>query len=172
MKMKRNISRVLIGLLLMSLIPFCCILSFPDIVYKIKLFYFNTPAYIYDPLESEITHAFSKYENGEIPFVDFSSITSFEWDRLFIIGPYSTYKDLTYRFGTSWMSCFTRTWGYDGHVLLVFASDNKIVRCFDYPVYPFNLSGLADKYLDGIPAQDALFISHGIDEYVELMERK
>ena len=170
--MKRNISRVLIVLLLIISIPLCCLFADPSVVYKIKLFFFNHPLPMSDPLELEITDAFSRYENGEIPFVDFSTITSFKWDRLYFIGPYTTYRELTYRFGTSWMACYTRTWGYDNWVFLVFSSGNKIVRCFDYPVYPYNLSGLVEEFPDGVPVQDAIFISHGIDEYVELLERK
>jgi hypothetical protein len=154
--MKRNTSRVLIALLLIILIPFCCLFGFPDIVYNIKKYIENAPFPTPDPLEFEITNAFSRYENGEIPFVDFSTITSFRWDRLYIIGPYSTFKELTYRFGISWMACDTYTTVYDNWVFFVFASENKIVRCFDYPVDPYDFTFVSSE--EGIPAQEAQFI--------------
>jgi hypothetical protein len=143
-------------LLLIISIPLCCLLASPDIVYKIKRAVINAPPPTPDPLMDEITNAFARYENGEIPFVDFSSITPFKWDRLYIVGPYSSYKELTYRFGASWMTCYTNTTAYDGWVFLVFASKNKIVRCFDYPVDPYDFTSVVNEA--GIPAQEAHFI--------------
>ena len=155
--MKRNTSRVLIVLLLIILIPFCCIFGSPDIAYEIKKAIVSPPASTPEPMILEITNAFSRYENGEIPFVDFSTITSFQWDRLYIIGPYSTYKELTYRFGISWMACDTNTDAYDGWVFLVFASGKKIVRCFDYPVVPYDFTYISNDS-EAVPIQEAHFI--------------
>jgi hypothetical protein len=154
--MERKTLRVLIALLLIFLIPFCCLFGDPSIVYNIKKYIVNAPISTPDPLEFEITNAFSRYENGEIPFVDFSTITLFSWDRLYIIGPYSTFKELTYRFGISWMACDTNTTAYDNWVFFVFASENKIVRCFDYPVDPYDFTFISSE--EGIPTQEAQFI--------------
>lgn len=154
--MKRNTSRVLMALLLVFLIPFCCLFGSPDTVYEIIKYVKNAPLSTPDPLEFEINNAFSRYENREIPFVDFSTITSFRWDRLYIIGPYSTFKELTYRFGVSWMTCDTNTTAYDNWVFLVFSSGKKIVRCFDYPVDPYDFTFITNE--EGIPAQEAQFI--------------
>jgi hypothetical protein len=154
--MKRNISRVLFVLLLVISIPLCCLLASPDFAYKIKRSIINVPPPTPDPLIDEITNAFARYENGDIPFVDFSTITAFKWDRLYIIGPYSSYKELTYRFGTSWMTCYTNTTAYDGWVFLVFASEKKIVRCFDYPVDPYDFIPVISE--TGISTQEAHFI--------------
>jgi hypothetical protein len=166
--MKRNTSRVLMVLLLVISIPLCCLLASPDIVYEIKRAVINAPPPTPDPLIDEIANAFARYENGEIPFVDLSTITPFKWDRLYIIGPYSPYKELTYTFGASWMTCYTNTTAYDGWVFLVFASKNKIVRCFDYPVQPYDFTSVAGE--SGISVQDARFILH--EEFVWFLNSK
>jgi hypothetical protein len=157
--MKQNTPRVLIALLLIILIPLCCFFGDPSVVYNIKKYIDNAPPSAPDTLIDEITNTFSRYENGEIPFVDFSTITSFSWDRLYIIGPYSTFKELTYRFGISWMACDTYTTAYDNWVFFVFASENKIVRCFDYPVDPYDFTFVSSE--EEIPAQEAKFILLG-----------
>ncbi len=54
------------------------------------------------------------------------------------------------------MVCETYTTAYDNWVFFVFASENKIVRCFDYPVYPYDFTYVSSE--SGIPAQDAQFI--------------
>jgi hypothetical protein len=166
--MKRNTSRVLIVLLLIISIPLCCLLASPDIVYTIKRAIITTPPPTPDRMQHEITNAFSRYENGEIPFVDFSTITSFEWDQLYIIGPFSSYRKLTYQFGASWMKCHTNTYWHDGWVFLVFASENKIVRCFDYAVDPYDFTSVAGE--SGISVQDARFILH--EEFVWFLNSK
>jgi hypothetical protein len=155
-------------LLLVISIPLCCLLASPDIVYTIKRAIVTTPPPTPDPLKLEIYNAFSRYENGEIPFVDFSTITSFKWDRLYIIGPFSSYRELTYNFGVSWMKCHTNTYWHDGLVFLVFASENKIVRCFDYPVDPYDFTPVAGE--SGISVQDARFILH--EEFVGFLNSK
>jgi hypothetical protein len=53
--------------------------------------------------------------------------------------------------------------------MLVFTMENKIVRCFDYPIYPYDFSWLAATNSDGITIQEAVFISHGEDAPVELV---
>ena len=55
--MKRNTSRVLIAVLLVILIPLCCLFGFPDLVYKIKRAIINAPPPTPDPLVDEITRA-------------------------------------------------------------------------------------------------------------------
>lgn len=165
--MKRSISRVLIGLLLIILIPFCCLIGSPDLFYTTKQAIINPPLPTHDPIVDKIANEFARYENGEIPFVDFSTIIPFKWDRLYIIGPYSQYKEITYDFGTSWMTCHTKTTAYDGSVFLVFSLEKKIVRCFDYPVEPYDLTSVISEA--GIPAQDARFIllESGSVEFVD-----
>ncbi len=166
--MKQHTSRVLILLLLVISTTLCCLFATPDIPYTIKRALVTTPVPTPDPLKHEITLAFSRYENGEIPFVDFSNITSFKWDRLYIIGPFSSYRVLTYAFGVSWMKCHTNTYWHDGLVFLVFASEKRIVRCFDYPVDPYDFTFVSSEKV--IPAQEARFILH--EEYVGFLNSK
>jgi hypothetical protein len=164
--MKRTISRILIVLLLIILIPFCCLYGTPDFTYEFKQSIVSTPTP--DPLRIEITNAFFQYKNGEIPSVDFSAITPFKWDRLYIIGPYPSSYKLNSLFGPSWMMCYTRTFWHDGWVFLVFTSERKIMRCFDYPIDPYNFTSVASE--QGIPVEEARFILR--EELVEFVNSK
>ena len=55
------------------------------------------------------------------------------------------------------MKCYTNTYWHDGLVMFfALASENKIVRCFDYPVDPYDFTFVSSE--EGIPAQEAQFI--------------
>ena len=159
--MKRNRWLILLLLLLMIITVIFGLLFFRD---PINLYHLKE-AFIFgyhpDPLASELTDAFSKYESGDIPYVDMAAVTTFDWDRLYIYGPYtSPVEELYSRFGRSFMSCSTEITANDGVSLLVFAKGNILVHCMDYgpDVGGYSFTRLHGKYPDGISSQDALFI--------------
>ena len=168
--MKRSSSRILTVLLLAMSIPLCCLFGAPNITYEIKQIYATPPTP--DSLKTVIIDAFARYESGEIPYVDLSTITPFSWDRFYVIGAFWSGSRLNSYFGISWMTCYTRTYWHDGYVFLVFTMNGKIVRCFDLPIVPYGFDSLASTHPDGIPIQEAVFISHGEDGYVEVVKRK
>jgi hypothetical protein len=51
-------------------------------------------------LVNNLENAISQYQAGEISVIDFSSLTDFTWDRLFIFGPYTSSKTINNNLGT------------------------------------------------------------------------
>jgi len=156
--MKRNILRVLFSLLFVFTgILFCVCLAIPEIPYGIKETIVNTPTP--DPLEFELTDAFSQYESGKIPFVDLSALTSFTWDRLYIFGPYTLYSELNSKIGISWMFvCSTDIDVLEETALLVFKRNGIVEHCLEYSILKYDFTSLASSYSDGIPIQEADFV--------------
>ena len=40
-------------------------------------------------LNNELISAKAQYQNGDLPYIDISTLTKFQWDRLYIFGPYA-----------------------------------------------------------------------------------
>ena len=84
-----------------------------------------------DPISSAIADL---VRQGEGTVVEIAPLTRFEWDRLFIFGPYSAEKRVNDTLGFEW-SGFDRSDGKWGKsvVLFVFVKGNEVVRSFEHP---------------------------------------
>jgi hypothetical protein len=80
-------------------------------------------------LECKLEYAMSQYKTGEIPAIDFSSLTGFSWDRLYIFGPYSHPKVIDSTIGTFWLSSrLTQIRTNEAIVLYVFTKNGHVVQ--------------------------------------------
>jgi sensor histidine kinase YesM len=85
-------------------------------------------------LVNNLENAISQYQAGEISVIDFSSLTDFTWDRLFIFGPYTSSKTINNNLGTYWpCSHFTRIFYIDSMSLFVFTNNGHVVQHLDFP---------------------------------------
>jgi hypothetical protein len=123
-------------------------------------------------LEIDLGEMVDQYKKGEVSEIDISLLTTFTWDRLYVFGAYTDLSKLDSMFGNSWFgyswrdNCYTDIEYSDGVALLVFASENKVVNCIDYPLVGRNditdydvhdFSGL-QKYESGFLPEEARFI--------------
>jgi len=72
------------------------------------------------------------YKNGKVDAIDMASITPFDWDKLYLFGPYSTAEKIfsTLGFSGDIKSYITTD---DRIILFVFVKNNKVVQYMDYP---------------------------------------
>jgi len=112
-----------------------------------------------DPSESELKNAFLRYNNGEIPVVDISTITAFSWDRLYMFGDYTEPSEIDSVVGRSWReNCYTSIYTSEA-TLLVFTVNGIVIHCIDY--YGDGIGDFLipqEAYQEGISSQEALFV--------------
>lgn len=85
-------------------------------------------------LQTNLARAISQNQAGEIPVVDFSSITTFSWDRLYIFGPYTSSEKIDSILGSFWIgSRFTSIKSSDRITLLVFTKNGRVVQYLEFP---------------------------------------
>ena len=124
-----------------------------------------------DPLEDELTVMFLKYKNNEIPNVDLSKATDFQWDKIYVFRAYSSLSEIDRKFGRAWQDvCVTQIETLESYTLLIFTQGGQVVHCLEYSTFDYDFSSLV-QYSDGIPIQDAIF---GLDEdgYAVLIKDK
>lgn len=75
------------------------------------------------------------YKTGDVDAIDISTITSFEWEKLYLFSPYSTPEQIfkTLGFSDDIKSFISYD---DGIILFVFVNNNKVVQYMDYPRNP------------------------------------
>ena len=77
------------------------------------------------------------YKIGKVDVIDISTITPFNWEKLYLFGPYSTTERINKVTGlTSAEDIKTNISDDDGIVLFVFVSKNKVVQYMDYHRIP------------------------------------
>lgn len=85
-------------------------------------------------LRSDLADIISQNQTGEIPVVDFSTITTFVWDRLFVFGPYTSPEQIDSSLGSFWLgSRFTSIKSSDRVTLLVFTKNGHVVQYLEFP---------------------------------------
>jgi hypothetical protein len=119
-----------------------------------------------DVLHDEIMQIVLDYEEGKAPAIDFSEISMFPWDRIYVFSPYTSLSTLDFKFGIFWRKqCYTEIDMLEGYTLLVFAKSKKVVHCLEYSLEYSNFPPLA-KYTGGISKQDALFVFNEFGEVI------
>lgn len=112
-----------------------------------------------DPLRAELYNAVSKYENGEIEFIDLSSLTTFSWDHLYLFGGYTPASKIDSLVGRSWRKdCYTDIVTSEGIVFMVFVKNEILVHCLDYPAREGYFQIPDQIYESGISIHEASFI--------------
>jgi hypothetical protein len=108
-------------------------------------------------LVTDLAEMIDRYKKGEISEIDISLLTVFTWDRLYVFGAYTDLAKLDSMFGNTWRDKCHVTIDYsDRAALLVFAQNNKVVNCIEYPTYENDFSGL-QKYESGFLPAEARF---------------
>lgn len=94
------------------------------------------------------------YKNGKVDAIDISTITPFEWEKLFLFSPYSTAEQIfkTLGFSDDIKSFISYD---DGIILFVFVKGNKVVQYLDYPRNPDFYSVVRES---GYSPSEAVFV--------------
>jgi len=112
-----------------------------------------------DPLRTELSNVVSKYENGEIEFIDLSSLTTFSWDHLYLFGGYTPASKIDSIVGRSWRkNCYTNIVTSEGIVFMVFVENGELVHCLEYPAKEGYFQIPDQVHENGIPIHEASFI--------------
>ena len=101
------------------------------LIIVICIFLFQT-----EPVVTRLGRSFidEVYKNIiEKGFVDFNEIEDFEWERLIIVGPYSSVGHVLTEEGLNWQRPFTNIEYSDAITLLMFANKNHVVAFVHYP---------------------------------------
>lgn len=116
-------------------------------------------------LHYDLSTAISEYKEGREPYVDFSAITRFPWDRMYIFGPYTSCKYINQTLRTFWIGCgFTNIESIGNESLFVFTKDGWVVQ---YVKYETDLSSPSSAFRErGVTPKESHFV---IDKYGMLM---
>ena len=100
----------------------------------------------------------SQYKIGKVDVIDLKTTTSFQWDRLYVFGPYTHSSRIVETVGTDWADICSASIEYDdGIVLLVFTLNGRSVQCVEYGRDNGDFDMLED-YRAGISIDDAHFV--------------
>ena len=83
-------------------------------------------------LKEDLSVAIDRHLKGETPYVDIAALTTFEWDRLYIFGPYTSDKALRNTLPSNWDGRYSVE-VEEGYTLLVFVQNNQVVLAIEYP---------------------------------------
>jgi hypothetical protein len=79
-----------------------------------------------------------------------SAATDFDWDRVYVFGPYSTPDSINEEIGFEWDDADdSAIEGADWMKLIVFVEDGQVVRAFDHDNGDGEFACLASPYLEG-----------------------
>lgn len=85
-----------------------------------------------EQLAADLDKLVQLYKNGKVDAIDISSITPFEWEKLYLFSPYSPAELIFKTLGFSGdIKSYIST--DDGIILFVFVKDKKVVQYMDYP---------------------------------------
>jgi hypothetical protein len=84
-----------------------------------------------EQLATDLDKLVNLFKNGKVDGIDISSITPFEWEKLYLFSPYSTAEQIfkTLGFTDDIKSYISAD---DGIILFVFVKDKKVVQYMDY----------------------------------------
>jgi hypothetical protein len=89
-----------------------------------------------------------------------ADVTDFEWDRFYVVGPYSSNERVDRRLGFDWGKAENSDYGKtDGGSLLVFVRDGEVVHAFDQPSTDGDFTCVGEEPLT--PGQAVLRVKRG-----------
>ena len=122
-------------------------------------------------ISSSLNQEVQKNRAGDIDLVDFSLLTSFSWDKLYIFSPYSPPESIDTALGKYWIgSRFTEIKSSDRISLLVFTKNGKVVRYLEFPRSRGDFSPAANE--SGYPMPLAKFIVDDKGQMIWALENK
>ena len=84
-------------------------------------------------LAARLDSLVESYKKGEVDTINLSTITRFEWDTLFLFGPYTTKERIVEITGLMDAANIETSIDYDDSIVLfVFVNENKIVQYMDF----------------------------------------
>ena len=73
------------------------------------------------------------YQSGIKSDIDFSTVTQFSWERLYIFGPYSVCKHINEIIGVNWLDCKSTGIEYNENgSLFVFVENQRVIQYMIY----------------------------------------
>ena len=107
-------------------------------------------------LQENLDKSLQQYNEGTISEIDFATLTSFPWNRLYIFGPYTSCDTIVkaLKNPTFWPTCFLETGSFvdEGESFFVFTNHRLVKQ------YLLSNQGLLFyKRLEGFTIQDARF---------------
>ena len=153
--MKRQITRNQIFAIVIIIVATMTIVSIISLRKNIQ-----EKRYQRQELISDLDSLIMSYQSGSVDAIDISTITSFEWDELYLFPPYSSYERIEQVLGFQWKgSKESHIQSLDGIVLFVFVDEEQVIQYMDYP------RGLVDFVNvvrdSGYTPSDAVFILEG-----------
>ncbi len=112
-------------------------------------------------LNTELFEKIGQYENSSIKEIDFSTITHFSWDTLYIFGPYSSCNQIikTLESTVFWFECkFTGIESLEYETLFIFTKNKKIVQYSLHKVSVTNSDFTSTLNKNGYSFKEAVFI--------------
>jgi hypothetical protein len=126
-KWKRAIIFILVAIVFIIIIGFI----------GLNLYFDKCPSYLdttKSPLANNFETAVSRYQTGDLSVIDFSTLTDFTWDRVYIFGPYSSSKYINNKLGRYWICSHNVETRYFGHIsLIVFVENGHVVDYLHFP---------------------------------------
>lgn len=98
--------------------------------------------YLLDTLDSQngsylikdLRQLIEEKEDEEKIIINFQSLTDFKWDKLYIFFPYTPTDEIINTLGFNWSKVEkTSIWCDEGINLLVFVSNERVVKYIEYP---------------------------------------
>jgi len=102
--------------------------------------------------------------------IDFRDLTDFDWDKVFVFGPYTSPGTIQSDLGYEWPEA-TRTniQESDGIALVVFVRDGRVTEHFSVPRSIADFTDLDRKHV--FPREEAVFAVGRLTEVVDSNER-
>jgi len=105
-----------------------------------------TKEYQRERLAAQLDSVVASYKNGEVDAINISTITSFEWGKLYLFGPYTPKQHIVEATGLMDLANIdTSIESYDTIVLFVFVNENKIVQYMDFHRAPDFVYSIRDS---------------------------
>ena len=96
-----------------------------------------TKEYQRERLAAQLDSLVASYKNGEVDSIRISAITSFEWEKLYLFGPYTPKQHIVEVTGLmDSANINTAIESHDTIVLFVFVNENIIVQYMDFQREP------------------------------------
>jgi hypothetical protein len=114
-----------------------------------------------EPLSEAVEHAARTHE----PF-RLSSVTDFDWDRVYAFPPYTSPEEIERELGFDWGGAgdsASRT--NDAWYLLVFVNGGQVARAFDQEIVRGHLACIGGSFVEGglSPSEAVFRVTHGPD---------